>query len=235
MDLVFNSGSQSEFALAQFHVHAPSEHTYRGYQYDLEMHFVHTYLDGSLGAVIGVFFDRERGGDGDNLFIDQLNAIWTGAGTVRTNQDVHVEGFLDSLNLEEFWSYSGSLTTPPCTEGIKWSVLKSIQPISVSQLAKFTALWADDNAYAGGNGNNRETQSLNGRTVYKSNWTDPALKIATIVLGVLFGLALVALTVVVCILKIKPEKFNLVKKAKVGPPSKDPETTAMNAPVTDKK
>lgn len=107
-------------------MHAPSEHTYRGEHFDLELHFVHTYLDGSLGAVIGVFFDREKGGDGDNLFIDQLNSIFTGAGVKRTDQKVNVEGFLDSLNLNEFWSYDGSLTTPPCTEGIKWSVLKSV-------------------------------------------------------------------------------------------------------------
>jgi carbonic anhydrase len=70
MDLVFDSGSKSAFSLAQFHVHAPSEHTYRGEHYDLEMHFVHAYTAGGLGAVIGVFFDREKGGDGDNLFID---------------------------------------------------------------------------------------------------------------------------------------------------------------------
>ena len=212
MELVFNSGSTSEFKLAQFHVHAPSGHTYRGYSYDLEMHFVHTYLDGSLGAVIGVFFDRERGGDGDNLFIDQLNPLWTGTGTVRTNK-VNVEGFLDSLNMNEFWSYDGSLTTPPCTEGIKWSVLKEVQPISDVQLAHFTALWANNAAYAGGNGNNREVQSLNGRIVYKSNWSDPANKIATIVLGVLFGLTLIALCTVCCMMKACPNRLGLAKKA----------------------
>lgn len=59
--------------------------------------------------------------------------------------------------MTEFWSYDGSLTTPPCTEGIKWSVLKSVQPISEAQLAKFTALWAGDAAYAEGKGNNRVT------------------------------------------------------------------------------
>jgi len=123
---------------------------------DLEIHFVHTYLDGSLGAVIGVFFDREEGGDGDNLFLEQLNAIFsTAAGNTRTNQKISVEGFLDSLNTKDFWSYDGSLTTPPCTEGIKWSVLKAVQPISQVQLDKYTALWAGNAAYAEGKGNNR--------------------------------------------------------------------------------
>ena len=205
MDLVFDSENKSSFSLAQFHVHAPSEHTYRGEHFDLEMHFVHTYTAGGLGAVIGVFFDREKGGDGDNLFIEQLNAIWNGAaGDTRTNQKVNVEGFLDSLDMTEFWSYDGSLTTPPCTEGIKWSVLKNVQPISEAQLAKFTALWAGKADYAAGNGNNRVTQPLNGRTVFKSNWTDKGFKIATIVLGVLFGLLLTAFITVLCMLKSCP-------------------------------
>jgi carbonic anhydrase len=69
MELTFDSGSKSEFKLAQFHMHAPSEHTVKNQHYDLELHFVHTYLDGSLGAVIGVFFDTKAGGDIDNPFI----------------------------------------------------------------------------------------------------------------------------------------------------------------------
>ena len=76
MQLVFDSGSRSDFKLVQFHMHAPSEHTFDGQSLDLELHFFHTYLDGSLGAVIAVLFDREKGGDGNNLFIDQLNGIF---------------------------------------------------------------------------------------------------------------------------------------------------------------
>ncbi len=61
----------SDFVPANLHFHSPSEHKIDGYQYDLETHFVHTYTDGeSLGAVIGVMFDRKLGGNMDNLFID---------------------------------------------------------------------------------------------------------------------------------------------------------------------
>ncbi len=66
-----------------------------------------------------------------------------------------MEGFLDSLTLQDFWSYDGSLTTPPCTEGIKWSVLKKVQPISEVQLKKFTDLYAGNPEFAAGKGNNR--------------------------------------------------------------------------------
>ena len=70
------TASQKVYAPLQFQVHAPSEHTFDGQSLDLELHFYHTYLDGSLGAVIAVMFDREKGGDGNNLFIDQLNGIF---------------------------------------------------------------------------------------------------------------------------------------------------------------
>ena len=70
MDLTFAGGSESTFNSLQFHFHAPSEHTVDGKSMDLEMHIVHLYPDGSLGAVLGVFFDRNVKGKGENLFID---------------------------------------------------------------------------------------------------------------------------------------------------------------------
>jgi len=54
---------------------------------------------------------------------------------------VFLKGFLHGIDTEEFWSYDGSLTTPPCTEGIKWSVLKDVQPISSDELDWFTKMW----------------------------------------------------------------------------------------------
>lgn len=43
---------------------------------------------------------------------------------------INVQGLLDSMDMEDFWSYDGSLTTPPCTEGVKWSVMRQVQPMS---------------------------------------------------------------------------------------------------------
>ena len=57
---------------------------------------------------------------------------------------------------EEFWSYPGSFTTPPCTEGLNWIVAKKIQSISVAQLKEFTTGLTSDPSFAGGNGNNRK-------------------------------------------------------------------------------
>jgi hypothetical protein len=114
--------------------------------------------------------------------------------------------------MDEFWSYSGSLTTPPCTEGIKWSVLKNVQPISNAQLVKFTSLWAGNSAYAAGKGNNRAIQLLNGRTVYDSDMSETTpTNVSSIVLAILLALTLVALIAVVIIMKICPGKFCLEK------------------------
>ena len=158
--LNFADGSKSVFEVAQFHFHAPSEHSVNGNLYDLEIHFVHLYADtdGALGAVIGVFFDREEGGNYNNDF---LEAFWGDGDYV----DVNVASFLSNVDFSEYWNYPGSLTTPPCTQGIKWTVIKEVQPISDEQLKKFTSLWADDPNFASGKGNNRVVQQLKDRTL----------------------------------------------------------------------
>ena len=72
MTLVRGDGEVSFWKPLQFHFHAPSEHTIGGRQMDLEVHFVHLTPEGGLGAVLGVFFDREEGGNYHNDFLDSL-------------------------------------------------------------------------------------------------------------------------------------------------------------------
>ena len=177
LQLTFADGSMSYFTPAQFHFHAPSEHSVNGKLYDLEIHFVHLVKgsntagntaapqDAFPGAVIGIFFDRQAGGNYENSFLESLNnAIVTkGASTPTT---VDVREFLHGVDMSTYWSYDGSLTTPPCTEGLKWSVIKQVQPISDAQLTRFTQRMADNNAFAGGNGNNRVVQPLNARELF---------------------------------------------------------------------
>ena len=152
----------SVFSPAQFHFHAPSEHTVDGSHHDLECHIVHTYADtnGMLGGVIGIFFDVQEGGDYPNPLLD---ALWNEEGN---DVKIPLASFLAGVDMTEYWNYNGSLTTPPCTEGIKWTVVKQVQPISTAQLAKFTSLWAGAADFAEGKGNNRATQPLNERTLY---------------------------------------------------------------------
>lgn len=94
------------------------------------MHIVHATDDPSTFGVLGFMFDTQRGGEGENLFIEQLESIFNNDPGESETRKVNLAGFLDSVSMDEFWSYDGSLTTPPCSEGVKWTVFKEIQPIS---------------------------------------------------------------------------------------------------------
>ena len=74
--------------------------------------------------------------------------------------------FLKDVDMRRYWSYDGSFTTPPCTEGIKWSVVTEVQSISSEQLKKLTTRLADDQSFAEGKGNNRVVQPYHERTIY---------------------------------------------------------------------
>lgn len=85
MRLTADSGAFSNFIPVNMHVHAPSEHTIDGENYDLEIHFVHTYEDGSLGAVLGILFDMQHGGNQENFLIEQLMPLFNTTSTLVNN------------------------------------------------------------------------------------------------------------------------------------------------------
>ncbi len=139
------------YTLLQFHFHAPSEHTVGGAYYPMEMHFVHQSEDGAL-AVVAVLIEE----GGENPGIAPLWAQLAKApGTEATVQIGH--GFADYLFAGDgggIYHYDGSLTTPPCSEGVKWYLRKSPTQFSAAQIAAFTAVYDH---------NNRPVQALNGR------------------------------------------------------------------------
>ena len=142
------------YALLQFHFHAPSEHTVDGEHFPMEMHFVYQAEDGAL-AVVGLFIDEGA----ENPSIVPLWAqLPEAAGTEKTIQIP--AGFDDDIFPDVgtgFYHYDGSLTTPPCSEGVKWYVRTTPTRLSKNQIAAFTARY--DN-------NNRPLQALNGRALY---------------------------------------------------------------------
>lgn len=107
------------YTLVQFHVHTPSEHTIAGEQYPLEVHLVHKDAEGKL-AVIGVLFDS---GDDSKAY----DAVW-GKWPAKVDEPVALKRAFDPTELlpqaRSTYRYDGSLTTPPCTEGVLWNVMR---------------------------------------------------------------------------------------------------------------
>ncbi|MBT1445869.1 carbonic anhydrase [Shewanella sp. JM162201] len=141
----------NRFELKQVHMHAPSENTINGKQYPLEAHFVHADSDGRL-AVIGIMFEEGASNSGF--------ATLSGAYPKSASDAVPFSGelspnafFPKSL---DYYRFSGSLTTPPCSEGVRWVVLKDVQTLSADELKAFTKLYPN---------NARPVQPVNARIV----------------------------------------------------------------------
>ena len=138
--------------LKQFHFHSPSEHTIDGKSFAMEVHFVHADKDGSL-SVVGVLID-----EGEEHPV--LSKLW--AFMPENPGDVSQKPIgIEETNLlpptRDYYSYSGSLTTPPCTEGVRWVVLKTPIQASAEQIAAFKNRM--------GPATNRPIQPLNARTI----------------------------------------------------------------------
>lgn len=146
-----------KYDLLQMHFHAPSEHTLNGQHSAMELHLVHKNAAGTL-AVVGLMLNAGA----ENPLVGQ---IWSNLPT-EVNQEKMVDGV--SLDLKSilpadlaYYHYEGSLTTPPCTEGVQWYVLKSPSTVSEKQASMFAELLHTTNA--------RPTQPLNGRELVSSN------------------------------------------------------------------
>ena len=140
------------YALVQFHFHSPSEHTARGANYPMEMHLVHKAADGRL-AVVGVFI-------AEGAHNAAFDPIWR-----NLPQQQGVEQHLEDVEFDieallpknrSTYRYDGSLTTPPCSEGVAWSVCTEPIQLAAEQIAAFRQIM---------HGNNRPVQPLHGRTV----------------------------------------------------------------------
>jgi len=157
VEVVYNKGSSislrgKTYNLLQFHFHTPSEHTINGQNVPMEMHLVHKSEDGAL-AVVGVLITA---GAENAAFKDVVDHIPAEKKEVETiaNKTVDANKLLPSEILE--YRYSGSLTTPPCSEGVQWLVLKKSVEMSQAQIDAFIKAMGS---------NNRPIQAINARDV----------------------------------------------------------------------
>jgi carbonic anhydrase len=138
-----------EYSLVQLHFHGPSEHRVGGRRAPLELHFVHQAAGGER-AVLGVLV---RPGRRNATAASIVAALPARAGQERrAGREVDLTGLLPRNR--RAYRYDGSLTTPPCSEGIRWMVLSGTVALSRPQIAALRRV---------AEGNARPVQPANGR------------------------------------------------------------------------
>ena len=143
------------FELLQFHFHRPSEERINGRQFDMVAHLVHKDADGKL-AVVAVLLERGR---------DQplIQTIWNNL-PLEKNEALPAQVGIDLNQLlpedRAYYTYMGSLTTPPCSEGVLWMVLRQPVQLSMNQISIFSRLYPM---------NARPIQSGSGRLIKESS------------------------------------------------------------------
>ncbi|XP_074304391.1 alpha carbonic anhydrase 7 [Silene latifolia] len=145
----------TNYILTQSHWHSPSEHTINGIRFDLELHMVHQSKDNKI-AVIGLLYKIGRPDPFLSKLIKKIKSIGVGE---------EIEGGLINpaeikMGGRKYYRYMGSLTTPPCTEGVLWTVNEQIGTVSKKQVKSLRDAVHDD-----AQTNARPLQPRNGRKV----------------------------------------------------------------------
>lgn len=142
-----------DFELKQVHFHTPSENLINGKSYPLEGHLVHANKDGHL-AVVAVMYNEGKANAG-------LAALWKQM-PAEAGSPVALTAKVNGKNLlpakRDYYRFSGSLTTPPCSEGVRWLVMKNQATASRAQIEQFSQAMHHPT-------NNRPVQPVNGRPV----------------------------------------------------------------------
>ncbi|RAL51655.1 hypothetical protein DM860_010373 [Cuscuta australis] len=129
--------NRKRYSLRAAHWHSPSEHTLRGKRYELEMHALHTSTDPESGknstAVIAVLYKIGK----PNSFLSKL--MEKIASMIDQKDQVREAGLIDPKELgfvgaQKYYTYLGSLTTPPCTQGVVWTINKKVKTVSRKQV-----------------------------------------------------------------------------------------------------
>jgi carbonic anhydrase len=142
-------------ALQQFHFHVPGGDKVRGEEFPLAMHFLHRGRSGRLVSLVLLF----RLGAENPALAALLPQMPQRGRAERELAAVKVDPAQWLPRSHAYYAYDGSLTAPPCTEGVLWLVLKQPQELSAPQLARLAALFPP---------NARPTQPLHGRVVTES-------------------------------------------------------------------
>jgi carbonic anhydrase len=151
----FMSVGKKKYALKQFHFHKPSEEKIDGRSFGMSVHLVHSDRNGKL-AVVAVLIQQEQ----DNSFVREL---WKHLPKTKDREEqlqnvqINVSSILPSDR--SYYTFSGSLTTPPCSEDVAWFVLKHPVTFSADEIERFSQRYPN---------NARPTQPVYDRIVLES-------------------------------------------------------------------
>ncbi|MDX2470527.1 MAG: carbonic anhydrase family protein [SAR324 cluster bacterium] len=141
------------FNLLQFHFHAPSENNINGKAFATEIHFVHADAKGNLAVLAVMVKEGAKNAELEKVFAAMPKVA---------GKTMKGDGMINGNNLlptnKAYYHFTGSLTTPPCSEGVSWNVLQTPITASADQIKSFTDLYS---------GNNRPVMPLNGRDITK--------------------------------------------------------------------
>ena len=167
------------YRLLQWHIHAPAEHVVNGQRADLEIHLVHADAQGR-NAVLAIFADIPTGqrGSGSPAATHLLRTVLRAAPS-RAGEEAELDRTVSAavllnagsahdrtrVTIGKYLTYTGSLTTPPCTGGVRWFLIRRIIKIDPATVRSLHTLIATLPGYAGYPDNNRPVQSLDSRTV----------------------------------------------------------------------
>ena len=124
------------YRLVQFHFHHPSEHRINGKDTPMEVHFVHALPSGALG-VIGVMMKTGKANPAFNKIVTTMPA--SAGPAVKADAAINPNALLPAKR--GYYSYAGSLTTPPCSEVVNWMVLTDPIEVAEADVAAFAKLY----------------------------------------------------------------------------------------------
>lgn len=147
------------YKLLQFHFHTPSEHTIDGFSFPVEMHMVHQDATGAY-LVIGVLFDNANDATHESMqeILQDFPVKEEEPSTLKTFNYTRALEYWVGEGTAPFYTYSGSFTTPPCTESVKWILLTKPKAMSNAHAVRLKNAMGE---------NNRPVQPLYERSVSK--------------------------------------------------------------------
>ncbi|KAF8039855.1 hypothetical protein BT93_B2156 [Corymbia citriodora subsp. variegata] len=163
---IYVNGTQ--YLLQQCHWHSPTEHAVNGRRFDLEMHMVHESAEGKV-AVIGVMYKLGRPDTFLSAMMKHIQGIADTHGAERT------VGIVDPKHIKigsrKYYRYVGSLTVPPCTQNVLWTIVQKVRTVAREQVKLLREAVRDDSEF-----NARPLQAINRRAVQLFSPTDSELE-----------------------------------------------------------